>query len=84
MNIESIQKMQQQLLAFQNNLVETTTSDNDIVKVIMNGKMQIVEIKIGKEMPLNELEILLKEAINKSIIQVSTKLQETMKTLSQM
>ncbi len=72
------------MLAFQNNLVETTTSDNDIVKVIMNGKMQIVEIKIGKEMPLNELEILLKEAINKSIIQVSTKLQETMKTLSQM
>jgi DNA-binding protein YbaB len=43
---------------------EMAESEKNGVKVVVNGKMQVEEIKLNKELPQEEQEQILKECVN--------------------
>jgi len=67
MKIDRIKSAQANFLNFQNNLIDTTISTDGEVKVIMNGKLQIISLEFNKN--LNN-EVVLK-TINEAIEKVS-------------
>lgn len=83
MDQQKIQKFQQNFIEFQQNLFETITSENNEIKITINGKVEIIELKINIIMSVNDLEILLKHTINRAISQVSINLQKGLQSISQ-
>ena len=67
MKIDKIRTAQANFLNFQNNLTDTTTSIDGCVKVIMNGKLQIVSLELNKDVD-NEVVI---KTINEAIAKIS-------------
>jgi DNA-binding protein YbaB len=67
MKIDRIKSAQANFLHFQNNLIDTTISTDGEVKVIMNGKLQIISLEFNKNV---NNEVILK-TINEAIEKVS-------------
>jgi DNA-binding protein YbaB len=67
MKIDRIKSAQANFLNFQNNLIDTTFSNDGEVKVAMNGKLQIVSLEFNKNV---NNEVVLK-TINEAIEKVS-------------
>lgn len=83
MEQEKIQAFQQRLQELQQGISETATSLDNKVTISMNGKIEITELKIDELLPTKELEIILPQLINSTIMQVSLKVQNAMKLASQ-
>ena len=50
----------------------------------MNGRMEITDFQIPSDINIHKTATIIKEVINKLIKQVSVKIQENLKTLSQL
>ncbi|MBC7886540.1 MAG: hypothetical protein H7Z13_01525, partial [Ferruginibacter sp.] len=56
MDQQKIQSFQDKFLEFQQNLIETVSSENDEIKVTVNGRMEITDLKMNASQPATELE----------------------------
>jgi DNA-binding protein YbaB len=83
MEQEKIQAFQQRLQELQKEIFEKDKSSDNRVTVSMNGKMEIAELKIDESLSTRELEIILPQLINSTIVKVSLKMQNAMKLASQ-
>lgn len=78
-----MQEIQRKLIEIQSSLEEKATSDDGKISAIMNGKMEITDLQVPSTINFNESVPIIKDVINKLIKQVSVKIQENLKTLSQ-
>lgn len=83
MGQEKMQAFQQRLQELQKGISETDKTSDNTIKVSMNGKMEITELKIDELVTAKELEIILPQLINTTIVKVSLKIQNAMKLASQ-
>lgn len=70
------QSMQNKWLAFQRNIREEVFSESGEIKIIFNGYVEIVDLKIDSKMPIDEIQKVLPIYINKGIKSVSLKAQD--------
>lgn len=82
MDNTKLQEIQKKLIDFQTNFTDTITSEDGKITSTINGKMEIIDIKINGNDGLNEVLPSLKEVINSLIKGVSIKIQENLKVLS--
>lgn len=75
MKYNKIQEMQNAFLKFRDELKEQVTSKNNEVSVTINGKLEIIELKIDTTVATDKIEHLLVESINLGIKCVSLKIQ---------
>ena len=79
-----MQEIQRKLIEFQSSLQEKATSDDGKISAMMNGRMEITDLQIPSDINIHKTVPIIKEVINKLIKQVSVKIQENLKTLSQL
>ena len=78
-----MQAFQQRLQELQQNISETDTTLDSKITVTMNGKVEITELKMDELLSVKELEQILPQIINSTIVKVSLKIQNAMKLASQ-
>lgn len=84
MDNNKMQEIQKKLIEFQSSLQEKATSDDGKISAMMNGRMEITDLQIPSDSNIHEAVPIIKEVINKLIKQVSVKIQENLKALSQL
>ncbi|WP_028298593.1 YbaB/EbfC family nucleoid-associated protein [Olivibacter sitiensis] len=80
MYTEKIQAVQNKLAALQKNISETTSDTANDISITLNGQLQVTALVINKQLSIEEVELKLPQLINSTIIKVSAKVQEALKT----
>jgi DNA-binding protein YbaB len=75
MKYNNIQEMQKAFIKFRDELKEHVITPNKEVSLIINGKLEIIELQIDATVPKGKIESLLIESINLGIKSVSLKIQ---------
>jgi DNA-binding protein YbaB len=82
-NLQQQQLIQQKVTAFQQYYINTFSSENGLIKASFNGKLEITELKISGKMVNEELEIQLKETINRGLKESGSILQTSVQMIAQ-
>ena len=81
MKIDKIKKAQEDFLNFQKNLIDTTTSSDGNIIVIMNGKLQIVLLEFNENVDKTVIIKTINEAISKISSSIQIELMKVQKVM---
>lgn len=84
MNPQQIKEFQEKMQLLKHQIQETTTSIDNSIEVVINGHCQVSKINILKDLPRQELEVVLLTVINQGIVIASEKVKQAISTYQKM
>ena len=84
MNPQQIKEFQEKMQLLKHQIQEKTISVDNSVEVVVNGHCQVSNITILKDLPRQELEVVLLTVINQGIVLVSEKVKQVISTYQKM
>ena len=84
MTPQQIKEIQEKMLQLKHQIQEKAISVDNSVEVVVNGHCQVSSISISKDLPRQELEIVLLTVINQGIAAASEKVKQVAITYQKM
>ena len=78
-----LQELQNQFIQDQKNYNAVFYTPNSAIKITMNGKFEIIEFEINKDLSINQIETMLPPLLNEAILKNSEYIQQLVKKIQE-
>ena len=78
-----LQELQNQFIQDQKNYIAVFYAPNSAIKITMNGKFEIIEFEINKDLSINQIETMLPPLLNEAILKNSEYIQQLVKKIQE-